>query len=103
MASERLFSTYPPFPNSVSIATIPQISLAKLLDNDPAEIQQVFIACRKVGFFSLDLNQEHIGRRLLEDIEDLFKITEEVMALSFEEKKKYIIKPPAVLTGCVLC
>jgi len=99
MASERLFSAYPPFPVSIPIASIPQISLSKVLANDPIEAQQVFTACRTLGFFLLDLQEEKLGAKLLGDIEKLFGVTKDLMDLSIEEKSKYAIRPPTVLTG----
>ena len=40
-----------------------------------------------------------MGAKLLGDIEKLFGVTKDVMDLSVEEKSKYAIRPPTVLTG----
>ena len=99
MATKQLFESYPQFPSNVTIASLPKISLSKLISGSEAETSEVFHACRTKGFFLLDLQNEASGKRLLQDIEALFAIAMEVMALSLEEKAQYKQNPPSNLLG----
>ena len=99
MASVRLFEEYPQFPIDVPTASLPKISLHKLISGSKAEANEVFHACRTKGFFLLDLQNEPAGGRMLRDIEALFGITREVMDLSLEEKSKFNQNPPSDLLG----
>ena len=94
MASARLFEAYPQFPEDVPIASLPKISLRKLVSGDEGEAKEVFHACRAEGFFLLDLRNEPAGDKLLRDIEAMFAIAKEVMDLSLEEKTKFNKNPP---------
>ena len=99
MASTRLFEAYPQWPGDVPTASLPKISLDKLISGSDTEANEVFLACRTKGFFLLDLQNEAVGDRLLRDIEALFAITRGVMDLSVEEKTKFERRPPLDLLG----
>jgi len=91
------FSNYPPFPDNIPTAPLLRISLKKLLDQDPSEIDQVWKASRELGFFYLDLRDAVStssssainGPALLQDVNALFTLGEQLFALPVSEKQKY--------------
>lgn len=83
------FPGIPPFPDDVSTAPLLRLSLGKLSANDFGEHQRLFQASTDIGFFYLDLSDSEQGSTLLSDADNLFKVGEELLELSLEEKKKY--------------
>ena len=89
------FSNLPPFPGNVPTAPLLRISLKKLLDQDPSEIDQVWKASREPGFFYLDLKDAVSpsasinGPALLQDINALFTLGSQLFTLPVSEKHKY--------------
>jgi hypothetical protein len=124
------FPHIPPFPNSVPTAPLVRISLAKLLQNDVEEEEQLWNACCDLGFLYLDLRteknestrqEERIGEirhanvaekeafgkdvdgeRLLADADKLFKVAEAFFDLPAEEKRKYDFADQKSYFGYVL-
>jgi hypothetical protein len=94
---ELHFPDYPPFPGNIPTAPLLRISLKKLLDQDPSEIDQVWKASRELGFFYLDLRDAVStssspsinGPALLQDVNALFSLGEQLFALPVSEKQKY--------------
>ncbi|KAK5947565.1 hypothetical protein PMZ80_001718 [Knufia obscura] len=80
-------SSLPPFPDDVPTAPLLALSLAKLQNNDPEEINRLIRACEDLGFFYLDLQGP--GDGILDDADKLFKVGEELYDLPLEEKQKY--------------
>ncbi len=80
-------SHLPSFPDDVPTAPLLRLSLEKLQNNDPEEINRLIRACEDIGFFYLDLRGP--GNSILDDADKLFKIGEELYELPLEEKKKY--------------
>lgn len=80
----------PPFPDDVPTAPLLQLSLHKLLQRDPSELQRFVRACEDLGFFYLDLSSDAgLGRSILSDADALFGVGEELLGLPLEEKQQY--------------
>ncbi|EED22981.1 oxidoreductase, 2OG-Fe(II) oxygenase family, putative [Talaromyces stipitatus ATCC 10500] len=79
----------PPFPDDVPTILLDRLSLTKLLRYDSDEYRKFCRACENIGFFYLDLRNEGQGDSILSDADELFKISEQLFALDFEEKSKY--------------
>ena len=95
MPRAKLFNKLPPFPEDVPVAELPRISLTKLLENNTHESEELFQACREVGFFLLDLTGSSAGETVLDDAEKTFDLEERIFALSQEELSKYIFESSA--------
>jgi isopenicillin N synthase-like dioxygenase len=89
MTPPQLFTQYPPFPNDVPVASVPRISLAKLISNDVTQCRDLFDICRSVGFFLLDLSDDESGQAVLQSINTVFGITRDVFDLEEREKSKF--------------
>lgn len=95
--TELNFPDLPLFPDNILTAPLLRISLKKLLDQDPSEIDQVWKASRELGFFYLDLRDAVStsaspsinGPSLLQDVNALFTLGEQLFALPVSEKQKY--------------
>jgi hypothetical protein len=81
----------PPFPIDIPTAPLVRLSLAKLR-SDKAESDRLFTASQNLGFFYLDLRDDHQGEELLSEAEQLFKVGEELYELGREELAKYNYK-----------
>jgi hypothetical protein len=86
-APQQAYSDAPAFPDNVPTAPLLRLSLAKLLDRNPAEVKRFINACEDLGFFYLDLSGP--GDPILADADQLFKVGEELFELPLEEKKQY--------------
>ncbi|EXJ74790.1 uncharacterized protein A1O5_01486 [Cladophialophora psammophila CBS 110553] len=86
-APARTFDNAPLFPEDVPTAPLLRLSLAKLIERDPEEVNRFVRACEDLGFFYLDLTGP--GDSLLADADQLFKVGEELFELPLDEKKKY--------------
>ena len=94
MATETItavsdFHGIPPFPDDVPAAPLLRLSLKKLYDEDQDESKRLFQASKDLGFFYLDLRGTPTGNSILRDVDDLFKVGEELFDLDVEEKQKY--------------
>ena len=74
------FDDIPPFPTDVPTAPLLRISLAKLLAHDVAEEEALFVACRDLGFFYLDLRDAKSSSYL--------SLTDNEEVISNEEKEE---------------
>ncbi|PQE23627.1 oxidoreductase 2OG-Fe(II) oxygenase family protein [Rutstroemia sp. NJR-2017a BVV2] len=101
MASQKLFDSYPAFPNDVPIANVEKISLAKLTARDLTEVSRMFSACTELGFFLLDLKNDETGMGLQKDVDVMLGLAKEVFDLPYEEKTVYNQIPPQKLVGFV--
>ncbi|EXJ94129.1 hypothetical protein A1O1_02522 [Capronia coronata CBS 617.96] len=81
------FEGAPPFPDDVPTAPLLRLSLARLIDRDPDEVDRFGRACEDLGFFYLDLTGP--GDSLLADADQLFRVGAELFDLPLKEKKKY--------------
>lgn len=83
---------YPSFPDDPQFPCVElqTISLQKLLDHDAAEEDRVFEICKGRGFFYLDLAGSESGEIIRKGAEEIAHIGAETMALSMEEKLKYL-------------
>ena len=120
--SDLIFHDLPPFPDDVPTAPLLRLSLQKLVDNDPKEVERLWRASCDVGFFYLDLRgaiesdskrdgahdftngQTTDGGRingdgLLKDAADLFELGEKVYDLPVEEKQKYDFRDKGIAFG----
>lgn len=102
MVSPQLFESYPAFPKDATVARVAKISLAKLIAGDESESLRMFNACRAVGFFLLDLNDEPVGEAFIQTISAMFGIVKEIFDLSIEEKEKYNMVAPHKLLGLAM-
>lgn len=97
MPTARAFAAVPAFPDDVPVYELPRISLAKLNGDDVEESKALFESFREEGFALLDLTGCPEGLQLLEEAEEMFRITEDVtLGLDFEEKMKYAVKLPSI-------
>ncbi|KIV86674.1 hypothetical protein PV11_02271 [Exophiala sideris] len=85
----QLYGSLPPFPDNLIHAPIAEISSKKLLEKDPETATAVLQACQTYGFFYLDVSDSDQGRDLLEEADQLYRLSKETLALPFEEKDKY--------------
>ena len=99
MASARVFDSLPPFPTDVAVADIPKVSLAKLAQDDESEAKVMFDACCTLGFYLLDLTEDVVGRKMIEEIDAIFEVMQKTMCLSTEEKERYKIDIPRDFMG----
>lgn len=99
MPTQKYFNKYPPFPSDVLTAQLPRLSLSKLLDNDGAESDALFKACRSMGFFLLDFQGCTEGETFLKKAEKMFDLNEEVNAMDVDELMKHAYQPPHSLFG----
>ncbi|PQE31570.1 2OG-Fe(II) oxygenase family protein [Rutstroemia sp. NJR-2017a WRK4] len=78
-----------PFPSDINTASLVHVSLEKLLTGDNQESAELFEACKKAGFFLLDLQNVPLGETLMDDADALMALSEELFAMELEEKLKY--------------
>ena len=89
MASEAFFKSLPPFPNDVPVVSMSRISLAKLVAGNEFEAEALLDACRRLGFFLLDLVGDPVGEEMIGEIDEIFDVVQNTMHLSVEEKMRY--------------
>ena len=84
-------SGYPPFPQSKEYPTVEleAVTLQKLLDHDASEEDRVFEACNTGGFFYLRLTDSELGRRMLQQANEIARVGELTMSLPEEGKAKF--------------
>jgi hypothetical protein len=80
-------SQEPAFPDNVPTAPLLQLSLSKLIGNDPDEVRRFVGACKDLGFFYLDLRGP--GDDVLAQSTQLFDVGVELFDLPLDEKLKY--------------
>lgn len=102
MVSTKLFASVPPFPDDVSCAQLPIVSLAKLSSHLELEIKAMFKACQQSGFFILDLNGDTVGEEMITELDRIFGVIAETMKLSHEDKEKYHANLPEKFWGYAL-
>ncbi|GAB1741675.1 hypothetical protein NU219Hw_g7089t1 [Hortaea werneckii] len=111
---EFAFDDLPPFPENVPTVPLLRLNLNRLLQGNAQEIEKLWIACRDIGFFYLDLRDGQARKRdgfhqeegddkeavtsqldgdgLLEDAARLFTLGENLFMLPSEEKQRYDFK-----------
>ena len=81
---------YPPFPADLPTAGLVSISLDELQSRaSKSEAEKLFAACRKLGFFYLDLNGCELGRSIIREVEQLHVLQQNFYARPLEEKDEY--------------
>ena len=83
------FPRLPPFPDNVPVVNLTHISSLKLQTGDVTEVDHLFQACKRWGFFLLDLRDTVQGSTLLGLADQVLEIGKNVFDLELEEKKKY--------------
>ena len=99
MIQKNGLSELPPFPSDVPTAPIARISLSKILDNDPSESAAVLEACRNQGFFYLDLRSISQGENLIQESEDLLRLSYEVFGRPYDYKNEHALIKGVSLFG----
>lgn len=89
MASDALFNEIPSFPDDVPVAAMRNIPLSGLLSGDVETAQLLLAACQTLGFFFLDLNEDPLGRTMIGEVDQLFRITRALMELPDEVKQNF--------------
>ena len=86
---ENNLSKLPPFPSDVPLAALKNISLQRLLSDTDSheESLQMFEACKKLGFFRLDLRNCDLGESLIQDSNELISIGQQFIPMREDEKK----------------
>lgn len=89
-ATEFTPEQYPPFPSSPEFKTVDleTISLIKLLDQNAAEQDRVFQACKSRGFFYLELGGCESGETIIKGADDVCRMAEDFFRLPMEEKEE---------------
>ena len=101
MASEAFFKSLPPFPDDVPVASMSRISLAKLVAGNKSEAEAMLDACRRLGFFLLDLAGDPVGEEMIKEVDAIFGVVQKTMHLSVEEKMRYKQDVPRDFLGYV--
>lgn len=100
------FAHIPSFPDDVATVPLLRISLERLIRRDVDELQRLWEACQKIGFFYLDLRRAEASKRdsgheqtvhegvidgegLLSNASGLFDLGEQFFGLTIEEKLEY--------------
>ena len=94
------FSAPPPFPDfpaDIPLISTETLSLSRLLSNDDAERKKLFSICSSSGIFVLDMADTKQGEKLMQEVDEIFHLSEAIFALDLEVKRKY-----AMLNGTVL-
>ena len=79
----------PPFPSDLPVAPLLKLSLAELSAGDATERGQLLRASIEQGFFLLDLRETSKGQRLLNDVDEAFKIGQRFFAEDAETKMAF--------------
>lgn len=103
MPTQAYFDSQPPFPDDVPLASLPRISLQKLVSHDLVESNALFEACTECGFFLLDLRNAGHGDELLGLAEQLFQLAERFGEALPEEKSKYPRTPQNLGSSPTYC
>lgn len=99
MSSSRYFDHCSAFPLDLSTAALPTISLKKLIEDESDESKILYEACRKHGFFYLDLQGVEKGEVLLRDAKAMFDLINTIQDLGREVLDQYAFDPPRTLLG----
>lgn len=99
MAFQKLFQAIPPFPDDIPTASMSTISLARLNSGDVEAARSVLKSCQDLGFFLLDPSGDAQGNELIEDIDQLFLVSKEIMDLPAAVKEQYLNDYPRSFLG----
>lgn len=99
MASQKSFVDLPPFPDDVPVAPIHTIPLSSLRAGDENAAKSLLAACQELGFFLLSLEGDSIGDELIQEIDRLFLLAQEIMALPIDVKQQYLHDAPRSFLG----
>ena len=94
MSYQKRFSSSPAFLSDIDTFPVSELLYSKLASDDQEESPRLFNACRQSGFFSLGLSDTADGQSLLQDVDELFAISEELYRLPKLELEKYDHNPP---------
>lgn len=101
MASEKLFTEVPSFPEDVATMPMHVVSLADLRSGDQGTAQRVLAACQELGFFLLDLRGDDLGDQMIGEIDQLFGVGKDILNLPDEVKEEYLHDIPKSFMGYV--
>lgn len=101
MASQALFDAVPPFPDDVAVAPMHTVLLRQLRVGDVEAAKILLQACRDTGFFFLDLSDDAIGEKVVEEIDNIFEAGKDIMHLPEDVKKECAHDPPKSFLGYV--
>lgn len=82
------FPDIPPFPATLATAPLLTISLSTLRSSQ-SESSKFFTACKDLGFFYLNLQDDVLGKQLLDEAERLFALSKQLFALGREVLDEY--------------
>lgn len=99
MASEKLFTDIPPFPDNVPTVPMYTISLASLHSGRENAAERLLAACQELGFFLLDLRGDELGDTVTEEIDRLFGLGRDIMSLPEDVKRQYLHDIPRSFLG----
>ncbi|KAB8339343.1 hypothetical protein FH972_022276 [Carpinus fangiana] len=99
MPTSEYFKRYPDFPSNIPEADIPTISLAELELGANDEVKLLYTACRRHGFFRLDLRDSDDGRNLLNNAVMMLDVSGETLSLDTKILEQFAYNPPKDLTG----
>ncbi|RYP19577.1 hypothetical protein DL765_003304 [Monosporascus sp. GIB2] len=99
MASEKLFRDIAPFPDDITTASMPTISLANLHSGHEATAKSLLAACQELGFFFLDLQGDELGETLVDEIDQLFALNKDLLNLPDDVKNQYLHDIPKSFLG----
>lgn len=80
---------YPPFPDDIKTAPLVSISLDKLQTGDENESKSFFEATKDLGFFYLKLGDSELGRKIVDEAEQLNELQKEFYKLPQEEREEF--------------
>ena len=80
---------YPPFPSNIKTAPLVSISLDKLQSGDRDESKAFFEASKNLGFFYLKLGDSDLGRKLVDEAEQLNELQKEFYQLPYAEREEF--------------
>jgi len=88
---------FPDFPPDLPLISTEKLSLSKLLSNDDEERKKLFSICCSTGILVLDMGDTTPGAKLMQEVDDIFHLSEAIFDLDLEVKRKY-----SMLNGTVL-
>ncbi|KAI1137645.1 Clavaminate synthase-like protein [Hypoxylon sp. FL0543] len=81
----------PAFPNHLPQALIQRISLASLIERDPAAQSELWEACRTHGFFYLDCTTCEFGKSIVAMANELEALSHQAFRIPLEKKQEVAV------------
>ncbi|KAF2173411.1 hypothetical protein M409DRAFT_48394 [Zasmidium cellare ATCC 36951] len=80
------WDSLPPFPTNIPVASVNNISHARLLNGDAEELKNLLSSARTTGFVRIDFTDTELGRRFLDGADKMFKLAAKTFDLPAEVK-----------------